>query len=82
MEVSIMASCDNYAGYLSARCANAARCPGTYNGNCNPNNVWSGTESSAGVSAYKYNLKSGTWYGPNTNVESNGFSVRCVTEME
>jgi len=73
--------CDRYAGYLSARCANAARCPGTYDGNCNPFYVWSGTESSAGVSAYRYNLESGTWHGPLTYVESCGFSVRCVADF-
>jgi len=67
--------CDNQSGYSSARCNNAERCSGSYNGYCNPNNVWSSDVS--GSSAYNYNLNGGAWYGPNLNSMSNAFSVRC-----
>ena len=71
--------CDNNSGYSSARCNNSSRCPGANNGNCNPNDVWSGDEYNSS-NAYNYYLNSGSW-NRNWNNRTNAFSVRCVTDF-
>jgi len=68
--------CGYSSGYSSAQCQDASRCKGSYDGNCNPNNVWTGSISGS-LNAYNYNLNAGVWNGPNTNYRSNAFSVRC-----
>lgn len=68
--------CDTSAGFFSAYCAAGwGLCKGSYDGNCNPNYVWSGTLSST-LYNRDYNLCLGAWT-PNTNVLPNAFSVRC-----
>ena len=50
--------CDSSANYNSARCLNAEVCPGSYDGNCNPRYLWSGTlNGSTNVNRY---LQSGS----------------------
>jgi len=68
--------CDSHSGYSSVQCGTAYRCSGSYDGNCNPNNVWSGTVSGS-LQAFNYNLNTGKWNGPGANIRSNAFSVRC-----
>ena len=71
--------CDNNSGYSSARCNNSNRCPGSNNGNCYPNDVWSGTVNGSS-NAYNYELWNGGW-NQNNNNRTFAFSVRCVTDF-
>ncbi|MCX4275529.1 MAG: hypothetical protein OSJ27_07115 [Candidatus Gastranaerophilales bacterium] len=67
--------CDYNSGYGALRCNNYSGCPGSNNGWCYPNNVWSGTVS--GSNYYRGYLNSGT-FNVNGNVSTNAFGVRCV----
>ena len=71
--------CDNNSGYSSARCNNSNRCPGANNGNCYPNDVWSGNVNGSS-NAYNYELWNGSW-NQNNNNRTFAFSVRCVTDF-
>ncbi len=58
---------------------NTSGCPGSYNNNCYPNIIWSGTLNS-GSNYYYRNLNSGTLNEsnyPNTGA----FGVRCVLDL-
>ena len=70
--------CDNNSGYSSAQCNNTNSCPGSNNGNCNPNYVWSGSTYSSGV--YSYKLNSGSW-SRYSDKYTYADSVRCVTNL-
>ncbi len=71
--------CDYKSGYGALQCYYTSSCPGSYNGNCIPNNVWSGTIS--GSNYYRGNLNSGT-FTVNSNVSTYAFGVRCVLDLK
>lgn len=78
--------CDYKSGYGALQCNNkSGGCPGSNNGNCYPNIVWSGEEVPS-QSGYYYhgNLNSGTFYATtsNYNIYTNARGVRCVLGFE
>ena len=71
--------CDDYANYNSARCSGAEVCPGSLDGYCYPNTVWSGTLDGSTI-AFRRFLNSGSWSSGCT-YHTAPFSVRCVIDM-
>ncbi len=74
--------CDGNSGYGALRCSNkSSGCPGSYNNNCNPNYMWSGTaQSSSGY--YPYYLNSGTLNASSNYTYTYAYSVRCVLDLK
>ena len=69
--------CDAWSGNGALQCyPNKTGCPGATNNNCNPNVVWSETES--GSNHYYGNLNSGTFNYTNNNPVTLAYGVRCV----
>ena len=73
--------CDSLSGNSSAYCANSKSCPGSSNGYCYPNGVWSSSlPNYDDIYAQNRNLSNGSWGFLNNN-RTDAFSVRCVAEM-
>ena len=62
------------------QCQNRSGCTGSANGNCIPNNVWSGTVQS-GSNYYNRYLQNGT-FNSNYNTYTYAFGVRCVLDLK
>ena len=78
--------CDQYSGYGTLHCyIGKGSCPGSANGNCFPNHVWSSTLIS-GTSYYALNLNSGgvdTTHSTLSNrYATHAFAVRCVLDLK
>ena len=82
--------CDNNAGYGTLQCRNVGSCPGSYNGNCNPNYVWSGSMVDTNVYYRGFGLESGTFANFANSCGTNmygkcittwAFGVRCVLDV-
>ena len=71
--------CDYYANYNSARCTRAEVCPGSCNGRCYPDYVWSGTLDGSAYVFYRY-LTSGSWNSISGH-RTHTLSVRCIKEL-
>lgn len=72
--------CDQSVGYSSAGCGDYNICPGAYNNQCSPDDVWS-SEKYNSTSAYDYDLVRGGWIQSSWNFRY-PFSVRCVTDFK
>ena len=69
------------ASYGALQCSNKnGGCPGSYNNNCNPNIVWSGTAASSTYHYYRY-LNSGA-FSENSYYSTQAYGVRCVPDLD
>jgi len=74
----ILQLCDGNSGYGALQCNNAYSCPGSYNGNCNPNYVWSGSMVDSSQYYRGFGLESGT-FANFANSCGSGMYGKCIT---
>ncbi len=73
--------CDDFSGYGSVPCYERdSACPGSYNGECSPNRVWSSGEDDSS-NAYNHYLNTGN-FNSNTYYKTSAFSARCVLDED
>ena len=77
-----MQLCDRYTGYGTLQCYPAGSCPGSANGNCNPQTLWSSTPRSTDIYEHGW-LNNGVFnYANGTNAQHTfAYTVRCVLDL-